>query len=132
MTREEAKIRISELRDAILENSRRYYVDNNPVISDYDYDHMMYELEELERSFPEFVTPDSPTQKVGSDIDSPAGENAEKATGHDFAKYPHRYPMLSLGNTYSIEEIEAFSQRADKTLQGTSFTYSCELKFDGT
>ena len=66
----------------IRENSRRYYVDNNPSISDYEYDHLMYELEELERQFPEFITPDSPTQRVGSDLESAdtrPEDNAEKA-----------------------------------------------------
>ena len=135
MTREQAQHKIEELRATLLENSRRYYVDNNPTISDYEYDHLMYELEDLERQFPDLVTPDSPTQKVGSDLETPGsdgGDNAEKAAGHDFAKYPHKYPMLSLGNTYSIGEIEDFSRRADKGLEGMSFTYSCELKFDGT
>ncbi len=135
MDKSEAKRRIGELRAILAENSRRYYVDNNPVISDYEYDHLMYELEELESRFPEFITSDSPTQRVGSDLegaDSRADDNAEKAVGRDFAKYPHRYPMLSLANTYSIEEIEAFAARADKTLDGVPFTYCCELKFDGT
>ena len=132
MDKEQAKIRIEELREVIRDNSRRYYVDNAPVISDYDYDHLMYELEDLEKAFPELVTPDSPTQRVGSDLETQgAGENAEPGIRREFAHYPHRFPMLSLGNTYSIEEIEAFAQRADKAL-GTDFTYCCELKFDGT
>ena len=70
MEKEQAKRRIDELREVIRDNSRRYYVDNAPVISDYDYDHLMYELEDLERAFPEFVTPDSPTQRVGSDLET--------------------------------------------------------------
>ena len=132
MDREEAKKRIEELREVIRDNSRRYYVDNAPVISDYEYDHLMYELEDLEKAFPEFLVPDSPTQRVGSDLETQgAGENAEPGIRREFAHYPHRFPMLSLGNTYSIEEVEAFAQRADKTLD-TSFTYCCELKFDGT
>ncbi len=132
MDREEAKIRIEELREAIRDNSRRYYVDNAPVISDYDFDHLMYELEDLEKAFPDLVTPDSPTQRVGSDLETQgAGVNAETGVRREFAHYPHRFPMLSLGNTYSIEEVEAFAQRADKALE-TSFTYCCELKFDGT
>ena len=132
MDREEAKIRIEELREAIRDNSRRYYVDNAPVISDYDFDHLMYELEDLEKAFPDLVTPDSPTQRVGSDLEAQgAGVNAEPGVRREFAHYPHRFPMLSLGNTYSIEEVEAFAQRADKALE-TSFTYCCELKFDGT
>ena len=132
MDREEAKKRIEELREVIRENSRRYYVDNAPVISDYEYDHLMYELEDLEKAFPEFLVPDSPTQRVGSDLETAgAGVNAEPGVRREFAHYPHRYPMLSLGNTYSIAEVEAFAQRADKTLE-SAFTYCCELKFDGT
>lgn len=135
MDRIEAKHRIEKLRADLTEYSRRYYVDNNPAISDYEYDHLMYELEDLEKQFPEFVTPDSPTRRVGSDLegtDTRVEDNAEKAVGHDFAKVPHRYPMLSLANTYSIAEIEAFAARADKALDGVPFTYCCELKFDGT
>ena len=132
MEKEEAKKRIEELREVIRDNSRRYYVDNAPVISDYDFDHLMYELEDLEKAFPDLVTPDSPTQRVGSDLEARGtGENAEPGVRREFAHYPHRFPMLSLGNTYSIEEVEAFAQRADKALE-TSFTYCCELKFDGT
>ena len=135
MDRNEAKQRIEALKAELWEHSRRYYVDNNPTISDYEYDHLMYELEELESRFPEFATPDSPTRRVGSDLEGPddrPGENAERAAGRDFAKVPHRYPMLSLANTYGIDEIEAFAARADKTLDGVPFTYCCELKFDGT
>ena len=135
MDKQEARKRIEELRAVLTENSRRYYVDNNPLISDYEYDHLMYELEALERQFPDLVTPDSPTQRVGSDLEgaeSRAEDNAEKAVGRDFAKVPHRYPMLSLANTYSLEEIEAFAARAEKILDGTPFSYCCELKFDGT
>ena len=132
MQKEEARKRVEELRTIIRDNSRRYYVDNAPVISDYDYDHLMYELEDLERAFPDLVTPDSPTQRVGSDLETQgSGENAEPGIRREFAHFPHRFPMLSLGNTYSIEEVEAFSQRADKALE-TGFTYCCELKFDGT
>ena len=133
MTLEEARIEIESLRRTLWENSRRYYVDNAPTMSDYDYDHLMYRLEELEKEFPALVTPDSPTQRVGSDLeDGGHGANAEKGAGREFAKYPHRYPMLSLGNTYSISEIEEFAARAEKLLQGTPFSYCCELKFDGT
>lgn len=132
MDRNNAKNRITELKAILSENSRKYYVDNAPTMSDYEYDHLMYELEELENQYPEFKTADSPTQRVGSDLETGgAGVNAESGIRKEFAQYPHRYPMLSLGNTYSIEEIEAFAARADKTLE-TAFTYSCELKFDGT
>ena len=128
MQKEEAYSRILELRGILEENSRRYYVDNAPTMSDYEYDQLMHELEALEADFPEFASPDSPSRKVGSDLESsPSGE----PSGREFVQRPHRYPMLSLGNTYSIAEVEEFSARADKTL-GTSFTYCCELKFDGT
>ncbi|MBP5720752.1 MAG: NAD-dependent DNA ligase LigA [Bacteroidales bacterium] len=119
MEKADANKRILELRAILEENSRRYYVDNAPTMSDREFDFLMHELEALEALYPEFVTPDSPTQHVGSDLD----------TG--FVKREHRYPMLSLGNTYSISEIEDFASRADKTLEG-GFTYCCELKFDGT
>lgn len=121
--KEQAKIRIEELRGLINENNRRYYVENSPVISDYEFDMLMNELIALEKEFPEFVTPDSPTRKVGSDL-----KNGLK---NEFVQYPHKYPMLSLGNTYDITEVEAFAERAMKIL-GKPFTYSCELKFDGT
>lgn len=131
MDRPEAQRRIDELKATLWENSRRYYVDNAPAISDFEYDALMRELEDLENAFPEFRTADSPTQKVGSDLDAPVGENAESESRDNFQKRPHRYPMLSLGNTYSIAEIEEFAARADKSLEN-DFTYCCELKFDGT
>lgn len=131
MDNQAAKSRIDELKVVLRENSRRYYVDNSPVISDFEYDRLMRELEDLEKEFPQYLTPDSPTQKVGSDLDAPVGPNAEPETGGNFVKRAHRYPMLSLGNTYSISEIEEFSSRADKTLDN-AFSYCCELKFDGT
>ena len=118
MTREEAQKRISELRAVIEENSRLYYVENAPVMSDYDFDLTLKELESLEALYPDLITPDSPTQKVGSDLDK------------GFEKVAHQYPMLSLGNTYSILEIEEFAERADKALE-IGFSYCCELKFDG-
>lgn len=116
--------RISELREILRENSRRYYVENAPTMSDLEFDLLMHELEDLEKAYPELDAADSPTHKVGSDLDA-----SSEARG--FAQRPHRYPMLSLGNTYSISEVEDFAQRADKSLD-TGFTYCCELKFDGT
>ena len=120
MDQEQARKRIEDLRAILWENSRKYYVESAPTMSDFDYDRLMHELEDLEKAFPEFLTPDSPTQKVGSDLE------------RGFAQYPHRYPMLSLGNTYNIGEIEDFVRRAEKELGDVKFTYSCELKFDGT
>ena len=132
MQEQAAKIRIDELREILRENSRRYYVDNAPTMSDYEFDQLMHELERLEAEFPQFDSPDSPTRRVGSDLDAPVGANAESQARQGFIQRPHRYPMLSLGNTYSIGEIEEFVARAEKTLEGVRFSYSCELKFDGT
>ncbi|MBR5723882.1 MAG: NAD-dependent DNA ligase LigA [Bacteroidales bacterium] len=132
MDEQAAKIRIAQLREILRENSRRYYVDNAPTMSDYEFDLLMHELERLEADFPQFDSADSPTHRVGSDLDAPVGANAEPLSRQGFVQRPHRYPMLSLGNTYSIEEIEEFAARSDKTLDGIPFSYSCELKFDGT
>lgn len=124
MDRSTISDRINDLREILRENSRRYYVENAPTMSDFDYDRLMRELEDLERAYPEYDVPDSPTHRVGSDLD-----DQDQVKG--FVQKPHRYPMLSLGNTYSIDEVEEFSNRADKSLDG-DFTYCCELKFDGT
>jgi len=129
MEKAQAHIRILELRDLINEANRRYYVDNSPTLSDFDFDMLLKELEALERAYPELVAPDSPTQKVGSDLNTKKGktEGAQK----EFVQFPHKYPMLSLGNTYDISEVQAFAERVSKGT-GSRFTYSCELKFDGT
>ena len=127
----QAKQRIEELKAVLWENSRKYYVENAPTMSDYEYDQLMHELEDLEAQYPEYRTADSPTQRVGSDLESPDSQSIESGAGKEFAKYPHKYPMLSLGNTYSIGEVEEFAERASKTLE-TPFNYCCELKFDGT
>ena len=119
MDRNKAEIRIQELRSVLDNANRMYYVENAPVMSDYDFDMLLKELEALEKEYPELVSHDSPTRKVGSDIRK------------EFFQHPHRYPMLSLGNTYDMIELEAFADRAVKGI-GNSFTFSCELKFDGT
>ena len=119
MDEQQAKQRIETLKAVLWENSRKYYVENAPTMSDFEFDSLMHELEDLEAAYPQWATPDSPTRRVGSDSES------------GFAKYPHRYPMLSLGNTYSIEEVEAFAERAQKAID-RPFSYCCELKFDGT
>ena len=119
MKRKQAEIRIIELRKALNDANRKYYVENSPIMSDYDFDMLLKELEALEKQYPEFMTQDSPSRKVGSDIRK------------EFDQFPHRYPMLSLGNTYDISEVEAFAERAGKGI-GNAFTISCELKFDGT
>jgi DNA ligase (NAD+) len=125
MEKTQANIRAKELRDILNEASRRYYVENMPTMSDYDFDMLLKELEAIEAAYPELITPDSPTQKVGSDL------GKAKSQKKEFEQHPHKYPMLSLGNTYDITEVEAFAERAAKGI-GNAFTYSCELKFDGT
>lgn len=127
MEKAQAYIRIQELRDILNEANRKYYVDNSPVLSDYEFDMLLKELEALEDEHPEQRTSDSPTQRVGSDLRT----SSSKTSGKEFEQFPHRYPMLSLGNTYDINEVQAFADRASKGI-GNAFTYSCELKFDGT
>ena len=141
MERQKANIRINELREVLDEASRRYYVENMPIMSDYDFDMLLKELEALEAQYPEFMTPDSPTQKVGSDLAAPKpSKGSSKKSSEprkEFEQYPHRYPMLSLGNTYDISEVQAFADRAAKGIpaeetEAMPFSFSCELKFDGT
>lgn len=92
----------------------------------------MYELADLEKEYPDLVTPDSPTRKVGSDLENSDENGRTLVTARkEFAQYEHKYPMLSLANTYNIGEIEDFVTRASKAIS-KPFTYSCELKFDGT
>ncbi|NMD03584.1 MAG: NAD-dependent DNA ligase LigA, partial [Bacteroidales bacterium] len=102
MKHSEAKIRIEKLRQEIEEHNHNYYVLNNPVISDFEYDLLLNELETLEKKFPELVTDDSPTKRVGSDITT------------EFRQYEHQYPMLSLGNTYNEDELREFNTRVEK------------------
>lgn len=132
MDRNAAADRIKELRSILSENSRRYYVDNAPTMSDFDFDVLMHELEALEAEWPEFDSPDSPTRRVGSDLGDPDAGSPDVGHQGGFVQRPHRYPMLSLGNTYSVSEIEEFTERAERALGGREFSYSCELKFDGT
>ena len=128
MERKQAEIRVEELRNLLDEANIKYYVENAPVLSDFDFDMLLKELEALENEYPDLVTPDSPTQKVGSDLSI---SRKKKSSSKEFEQYPHRYPMLSLGNTYDMTEVESFTERAAKGI-GNSFTISCELKFDGT
>jgi len=113
-----AKQRIAQLTAEIRQHNHNYYVLSKPVISDYAFDMLLEELIRLEREFPEFAEPDSPTRRVG-------GEATK-----EFQQVTHRYPMLSLGNTYSEEEVREFEARIHKLL-GDQAEYSCELKFDG-
>lgn len=112
------KQRIEQLIDIINEHNYNYYVLDKPTISDYEFDLLLKELEKLEKEHPEFLFPHSPTQRVG-------GQPIKS-----FRQIEHKYPMLSLGNTYSEMELKDFDQRIRK-LVNTDFKYVCELKFDG-
>jgi len=117
--RAEATERIEVLRKNIRYYDRKYYVDDNPEISDYEYDQLMKELEELEAQYPDLITSDSPTQRVG-------GEPAE-----EFANVEHRVAMLSLDNTYSSDELLEFDNRIRKLIPSQDIEYVVELKLDG-
>ncbi|HEU4717905.1 MAG TPA: NAD-dependent DNA ligase LigA, partial [Bacteroidia bacterium] len=119
MTKEQAHKRIEELRKELTEHNYRYYVLAEPVISDYDFDQMLDELIALEKQYPEFYSPDSPTVRVGGEITK------------EFVTVKHRYPMLSLGNTYSEEELRDFDERVRKGISSDEVEYVCELKYDG-
>lgn len=110
---------IQHLRRTLNEHNYRYYALSQPTISDSEYDRLMQELIGLEKEHPELYDPDSPTQRVGSDID-----NA-------FEQVVHPYPMLSLSNAYTREEITDFADRVRKLIPGQQVEYVCELKFDG-
>lgn len=116
--RAHARLRVEELRDQIRHHDYLYYVENRPEISDAEYDELMRELERLEQEFPEFITADSPTQRVG-------GQPTEL-----FAPVRHRAQMLSLDNAFSWEELEAWGKRIERML-GRKADFSCELKIDG-
>ena len=112
--------RVEELRSLIREHDYNYFVLNQPVISDYDYDQLVQELKNLELANPQWITSDSPTQRVGSDLTK------------DFATVTHKIPMLSLGNTYSEDELRDFDRRVREGLPSSEeVQYVCELKIDG-
>lgn len=118
MKKTEAGERIKQLRRELEEHNYRYYVLSQPVITDFEYDMMINELEALEKKFPEFQSDTSPTRHVGSDLTN------------EFVQASHTYPMLSLGNTYNEAELRDFDSRIRKIIpQGVE--YVCELKFDG-
>ena len=119
MTKNEIKSKILQLREFLNSCNYKYYVLSQPDISDYEYDLKMAELQKLEDENPEFADPNSPTQRVGSD------------TNVEFEQVTHKYPMLSLGNTYSEAELRDFDARI-RRLTDKPFVYDCELKFDGT
>ena len=111
--------RISELRRQLHEHNHRYYVLNQPIISDQEFDMMMHELEDLEARHPELYDPNSPTQRVGSDIQS------------EFRQVAHKYPMLSLANTYNEQDVRDWYESVRKGLAGEDFEVCCEMKYDG-
>ncbi len=125
MTKEQSKKRIAELSEEIEKHNYSYYVLDKPVISDYEFDMMLEELMNLERENPDLVSPESPSQRVGGTITKV------------FPSVKHKFPMLSLSNSYSLEEMKDFDERVKKGLDlqsdlfGATVEYVCELKFDG-
>lgn len=119
MNPETAKARIDSLRHELEAYNYQYYVLANPIVSDFEFDMKLKELEKLEAEFPQFADPNSPTQRVGSDHNQ------------EFVQVKHQYPMLSLSNTYSEAELLDFDQRIRK-LTEEPYEFVCELKFDGT
>jgi len=119
MTTENIQKRITELRTILDDYNYRYYVLSQPVISDHEFDMLMKELEKLEAENPDFFDSNSPTQRVGSDLNK------------EFVQVRHQYSMLSLSNSYSEEELRDFDQKIRK-LTDQPFEYVCELKYDGT
>ena len=113
------KEEIEQLRREIERHNYNYYVLNQPTVSDYDFDQMMYRLQDLEMFYPQYADENSPTQRVGSDLNQA------------FKSVPHKYPMLSLANTYSEEEVREFYNRVKEGLGGEEFEICAEMKYDG-
>ena len=113
------KQRIEQLRRELHEHNHRYYVENQPSISDYDFDQLMHELQQLEARHPELADPNSPTQRVGSDLQT------------EFRQVAHKYPMLSLANTYSEQDVRDWYDSVSRGLAGEPFEVCCEMKYDG-
>ena len=120
MTPEEAQRKIETLRNEINRHNHNYYVLNTPEISDYDFDHLLKDLERLEEEFPQFADDLSPTRRVGSDLTK------------GFDHVVHSRPMMSLSNSYSIQEVDEWFDRVKRALEGEAFDVVGELKFDGT
>ena len=118
MNQEEARVRIEKLRKELNDHNHNYYVLSQPSISDFEYDLLMQELITLENKYPELYNENSPSQRIGDD------------TRKEFEQILHKYPMMSLGNTYSREELTEFDKRVKKII-GTHIEYVCELKYDG-
>ena len=116
---EEIKEKIELLRKNLTEHNYKYYVLAEPSISDYEFDKLLEDLQALEKEYPQFEDPDSPSKKVGGEVNK------------NFETFTHEYPMLSLGNTYSQEELQEFDKRIIKQLGHNDYQYVCELKFDG-
>ena len=110
--------RIEQLRKELTLYNHKYYVEATPVVSDYEYDRLLRELQDLEAAHPECYDPTSPTMRVGSDLTN------------EFVSVAHRFPMLSLSNTYSLDELKDFVEKVEREEGPTEFV--CELKFDGT
>lgn len=115
----DAKEKIKQLREALHEHNYLYYILNAPKISDFEFDQMLSSLQELERQYPELFDPNSPTQRVGGGVTK------------NFKTQAHRYPMYSLSNTYSKEELLQWVARVEKVLGDEKFEFTCELKYDG-
>lgn len=113
------KERILALRKQLNEHNYKYYVLNEPDITDFEFDALMRQLQQLEALHPELADPNSPTQRVGSDLNQ------------EFKQVAHRYPMLSLANTYNQEEVRDWYQSVQRGLQGEPFEVCCEMKYDG-
>ena len=111
--------RIAQLREELHQHNYNYYVLNAPVISDFEFDRLLRELQDLEAEHPELYDPTSPTMRVGSDI------------SNEFIQIAHKYPMLSLGNTYSFDEVSDFYNRVQRALGNIPFELCCEIKYDG-
>ena len=115
----DAKQRIEQLRSDLHRYNHQYYVLNQPTVSDLEFDTLMRELQDLELQHPELADPNSPTQRVGSDLN------------HEFRQVTHKRPMLSLANTYNRDEVRQWYERVADGLQGQPFRVCCEMKFDG-
>ena len=112
--------KIESLRNVLHEHNHRYYILDRPTVTDYEFDLLLKELQVLEQDYPEYNDPNSPTQRVGGGVTK------------SFETIAHRFPMYSLSNTYSKEELEQWEERIRKVLgTETEINYSCELKFDG-
>lgn len=110
---------ILQLRKELEQHNYNYYVLNQPTITDYEFDQMMHHLQDLEEQHPEMADPNSPTQRVGSDLNQ------------QFKSVAHKYPMLSLSNTYNANEVREFYERVRSGLEGEDFDICCEMKYDG-